>query len=346
MLVEPILADLDFTGGDGVLAFVNGMGAHPAARALPHVRRGRRGSCEKAGVRVARSLVGTYITSLDMAGCSVTLLKLDDELLRLWDAPVNTRGLRWGVVRVAETVDPAELGRWLRAFADAVTDHADELTRARLGDRRRRPRREHATRDDRRGRPSSTPPRTPRPAALLKTAGMTLVSTVGGASGPLVRHVLPADGDLGGRPRRARRGGVRRRAAGRPRGRRRPGEGPARATRRWWTRWPRPSTRSTPRWPTGQRTRRRAARPPRRCATQGADATIPLVARKGRASYLGERSAGHRDPGATSTALLRRTRRRRASGERPRMTGRPRRDRRGLAQPGAGQRRRRAGPAR
>jgi dihydroxyacetone kinase-like protein len=51
---------------------------------------------ERAGVRVVRSLVGSYITSLDMAGCSVTLLKLDDELVHLWDAPVNTPGLRWG----------------------------------------------------------------------------------------------------------------------------------------------------------------------------------------------------------------------------------------------------------
>jgi dihydroxyacetone kinase-like protein len=51
---------------------------------------------DKAGVTVARSLVGPYITSLDMAGCSVTLLKLDDELLRLWDAPVRTPALRWG----------------------------------------------------------------------------------------------------------------------------------------------------------------------------------------------------------------------------------------------------------
>jgi dihydroxyacetone kinase-like protein len=46
---------------------------------------------------VVRSLVGPYITSLEMAGCSVTLLKLDDEMLRLWDAPVRTPGLRWGV---------------------------------------------------------------------------------------------------------------------------------------------------------------------------------------------------------------------------------------------------------
>ena len=52
---------------------------------------------EKAGVKVARSLVGNYITSLDMAGCSVTVLKADDELLKLWDAPVKTSGLRWGV---------------------------------------------------------------------------------------------------------------------------------------------------------------------------------------------------------------------------------------------------------
>ncbi len=51
---------------------------------------------EKAGVKVARNLVGNYITSLDMAGCSVTVLKADDELLKLWDAPVNTAGLRWG----------------------------------------------------------------------------------------------------------------------------------------------------------------------------------------------------------------------------------------------------------
>jgi dihydroxyacetone kinase-like protein len=96
MLVEPILADLDFTGSDGVLAFVNGMGATPLLEL--YVMYAEVASIlEKSGVRVARSLVGSYITSLDMAGCSVTLLRLDDELLRLWDAPVRTPGLRWGV---------------------------------------------------------------------------------------------------------------------------------------------------------------------------------------------------------------------------------------------------------
>jgi dihydroxyacetone kinase-like protein len=96
LLVEPILGDLDFTGGDGVIAFVNGMGATPLIE-LYVVYNEVATILEKAGVSVARSLVGPYITSLDMAGCSVTLLKADDDLLRLWDAPVRTPALRWGV---------------------------------------------------------------------------------------------------------------------------------------------------------------------------------------------------------------------------------------------------------
>ncbi|HEX4246977.1 MAG TPA: dihydroxyacetone kinase subunit DhaK [Pseudonocardia sp.] len=95
-LVEPILADLDFTGGAGVLAFVNGMGGTPLLE-LYLMYQEVTALLDKAGVRVARSLVGPYITSLEMAGCSVTLLKLDDEMAALWDAPVRTPGLRWGV---------------------------------------------------------------------------------------------------------------------------------------------------------------------------------------------------------------------------------------------------------
>ena len=95
MLVSPILADLDFTGGDGVIAFVNSMGATPLIE-LYVLYSEIASILSKAGVTVARSLVGPYITSLDMAGASVTLLKADDEILRLWDAPVNTPGLRWG----------------------------------------------------------------------------------------------------------------------------------------------------------------------------------------------------------------------------------------------------------
>jgi dihydroxyacetone kinase-like protein len=95
MLLGPILSDLDFTGGDGVIAFVNGMGATPLIEqyVMFHEVVAVLG---KAGITVARSLVGPYITSLDMAGCSVTLLKADDEILRLWDAPVRTPALWWG----------------------------------------------------------------------------------------------------------------------------------------------------------------------------------------------------------------------------------------------------------
>jgi dihydroxyacetone kinase-like protein len=95
MLTEPVLADLDFTHDDGVLAFVNGMGATPLLEL--YLMYGEIAAIlEKAGVTVARSLVGSYVTSLDMAGCSLTIVRMDDEFLRLWDAPVVTSGLRWG----------------------------------------------------------------------------------------------------------------------------------------------------------------------------------------------------------------------------------------------------------
>ncbi len=96
LLLEPVLSDLDLTGGQGVIAFVNGMGATPLIE-LYIMYAEVRAVLDKAGVQVARSLVGSYMTSLEMAGCSVTLLRADDELLRLWDAPVRTPGLRWGV---------------------------------------------------------------------------------------------------------------------------------------------------------------------------------------------------------------------------------------------------------
>jgi dihydroxyacetone kinase-like protein len=95
MLVEPILDDFEFAG-DGLLAFVNGMGGTPLIELYLMYHEVNR-LLSKAGLPVARSLVGSYITSLDMAGCSVTLLRLDDDLLRLWDAPVMTPALRWGV---------------------------------------------------------------------------------------------------------------------------------------------------------------------------------------------------------------------------------------------------------
>jgi dihydroxyacetone kinase-like protein len=95
LLVEPVLADLGLRAGDAVIAYVNGMGATPLLE-LYLVYGEVAALLERAGVGIARNLVGSCMTSLDMAGCSVTLLRADDELLRLWDAPVRTPGLRWG----------------------------------------------------------------------------------------------------------------------------------------------------------------------------------------------------------------------------------------------------------
>jgi len=95
-LVSPIVSDLGLTRGDNVLAFLNGMGGTPlielyiAFNSVAKILGGQ-------GIAIGRSLVGNYITSLEMAGFSVTLLKLDDDLVRLWDAPVHTAALRWGV---------------------------------------------------------------------------------------------------------------------------------------------------------------------------------------------------------------------------------------------------------
>jgi dihydroxyacetone kinase-like protein len=96
LLVEPILDDLPFKSGDSVIAFVNGLGGSPLIELYLMYNEVAKILAAK-GVQVARSLVGPYITSLDMAGCSVTLLRVTDELVQLWDAPVRTPALRWGI---------------------------------------------------------------------------------------------------------------------------------------------------------------------------------------------------------------------------------------------------------
>ena len=94
-LLEPVLRDLPYRSGDRVLAMVNGMGGTPLIELYVAMRRVAEALAE-GGYRLERMLVGNYITSLEMAGLSITLLRLDDDLLRLWDAPVHTPGLRWG----------------------------------------------------------------------------------------------------------------------------------------------------------------------------------------------------------------------------------------------------------
>jgi phosphoenolpyruvate---glycerone phosphotransferase subunit DhaK len=96
MLIEPVINDLPFQPGDEVLLFVNSMGGTPLIELYIAYRKAHQ-LAEEQGLEVARCLVGPYITSLEMAGVSITLLKLDDDLKKLWDAPVLTPGLRRGI---------------------------------------------------------------------------------------------------------------------------------------------------------------------------------------------------------------------------------------------------------
>lgn len=90
-LVSPPLA-----GGDRVIAFVNGMGGTPISELYAMYRCVAK-QCELHGIEIVRNLIGSYVTSLEMAGCSITLSRVDDEMVQLWDAPVHTASLRWGM---------------------------------------------------------------------------------------------------------------------------------------------------------------------------------------------------------------------------------------------------------
>ncbi len=93
---ETTLTSEPMRRGDRVVAFVNGMGGTPLAE-LYVVYRRLDEACSTRGIRIERTLIGPYITSLEMQGASITLLRVDDEMLGLWDAPVRTPGLRWGM---------------------------------------------------------------------------------------------------------------------------------------------------------------------------------------------------------------------------------------------------------
>ena len=94
-ILGPILDDIPYASGDKVLLFVNGMGGTPQVELYIVFRRAAEVLAER-GIEVTRTLVGNFTTSLEMQGMSITVLKLDDELTALWDAPVHTTALRWG----------------------------------------------------------------------------------------------------------------------------------------------------------------------------------------------------------------------------------------------------------
>ncbi|WP_282605207.1 dihydroxyacetone kinase subunit DhaK [Pelagibius sp. Alg239-R121] len=95
-MIEAICKEGGPDTGDPVILLVNGMGGTPLME-LYLMYDAARKLCEDRGLTIARSLVGDYCTSLDMAGCSITLTRADDEMLGLWDAPVHTAALRWDV---------------------------------------------------------------------------------------------------------------------------------------------------------------------------------------------------------------------------------------------------------
>jgi phosphoenolpyruvate---glycerone phosphotransferase subunit DhaL len=200
-----------------------------------------------------------------------------------------------------ETVGSAELGRWLRAFADAVTENAAELTKldSAIGDA------DHGANMRRGmtavvGKLDAAPDAAP--SVLLKTTGMTLVSTVGGASGPLYgTFFLRMGTSLGDKTEldaaalaAALRAGLDGVVA----------RGKAAVGDKTMLDALVPAVDALDAALGHGAGLGDALRAAADAAEAGRDATIPLVARKGRASYLGERSAGHQDPGATSTALL------------------------------------------
>ena len=195
-------------------------------------------------------------------------------------------------------VSTDDLVAWVRAFRDAVHAHKDELTRldSEIGDA------DHGS-NMARGLDAVVAKLDPAPASpsdLFKTVGMTLVSSVGGASGPLYGTLFLRMGPTLGVETEvdaatlgaALRAGVEGVVA---RGKAEPGDktmidalSPALDA------WDAAAAEGLA----------EAARAAADAAARGRDATEPLVARKGRASYLGERSAGHLDPGATSATLL------------------------------------------
>jgi dihydroxyacetone kinase-like protein len=94
-IVNAIVDDLELERDTRVLLFVNGFGSTPLSELYLMYEAARRALVSR-GIEIARSLVGSFVTSLDMAGCSLTVTRLDAELTELWDAQVDTPALRWG----------------------------------------------------------------------------------------------------------------------------------------------------------------------------------------------------------------------------------------------------------
>ena len=95
-MMEAICSDIPYKNGDEVICMVNGMGATPLME-LYILYNDVQQIAEKKGIKIVRNLIGNYVTSIDMAGASISLIKANDDILKLWDYPVHTAALRWGM---------------------------------------------------------------------------------------------------------------------------------------------------------------------------------------------------------------------------------------------------------
>lgn len=332
-ILDHVLADIDYAGHE-VAVLVNGAGGTPdyeLALVANHVH----DVLSARHIGVWHTYMGNYLTSLEMRGFSVSLLRLDDELKNLLSAPADTPAWQQGEASLAEDAAPGEDASpkqvaaseasnvpaaeatgatkvvidVISAVAGAMEAHKDELTELDqpIGDSDHGINMARGFSAARALLPSLAGE---APAAVLKKVGSTLVSKVGGSSGPLygtlfrkVGAALKADDSLA-----SDENAVRCLAAGLSKafvgiedlGGAKPGDKTMLDAMQ-------PAMEALEHARGEDTPLAEALAQAADAAEAGAEATVPLQARKGRASYLGERSVGHKDPGAASFALLMRT---------------------------------------
>lgn len=332
-ILDHVLADIDYAGHE-VAVLVNGAGGTPdyeLALVANHVH----DVLSARHIGVWHTYMGNYLTSLEMRGFSVSLLRLDDELKNLLSAPADTPAWQQGEASLAEDAAPGEDASpkqaaaseasnvpaaeatgatkavidVISAVAGAMEAHKNELTELDqpIGDSDHGINMARGFSAARALLPSLAGE---APAAVLKKVGSTLVSKVGGSSGPLygtlfrkVGVALKADDSLA-----SDENAVRCLAAGLSKafvgiedlGGAKPGDKTMLDAMQ-------PAMEALEHARGEDAPLAEALTQAADAAEAGAEATVPLQARKGRASYLGERSVGHKDPGAASFALLMRT---------------------------------------
>lgn len=286
--------------GDRVIALVNNLGATPLSE-LYGVYNRLTTRCQQAGLTIERNLIGAYCTSLDMTGFSITLLKVDDETLALWDARSTPRPLTGVNKEIAMSLSRTQIVNWLTRCGDIFSTESEYLTGLdrEIGDA------DHGLNMNRGF--SKVVEKLPAIADkdigfILKNTGMTLLSSVGGASGPLfgtffiraaqatqARQSLTLE-ELYQMFRDGADGVI-------SRGKAEPGD---KTMCDVWV----PVVESLRQSCEQNLSVPAALDAASSIAESAAQSTITIQARKGRASYLGERSIGHQDPGATSVMFM------------------------------------------